>query len=138
MAIEYEHSCRDCELTWVETYNLSDLPPDSCPLCHSKNVYRHVGSSGFTLKGAGWSSDGYYKLGAYDTMVKKGQKVKRYEKKEDMDRELRGEAEEVELKKQKRLHEVSKKTLGHRAGVTEEEAQKKIKKAGDDAVSTPD
>ena len=138
MAIEYEHSCRDCKLTWVETYNLSDLPPDKCPLCHSENVYRHVGSSGFTLKGAGWSSDGYYKLGAYDQMKKQGLKVKRYDNKEDHDRELKGEAEAAEWKKQRKLDRISKKTLGNRAGVTMDEAEKKVKKAGKDALPTTD
>ena len=138
MAIDYEHACRTCELQWIESYNLSDNPPDVCPECGSDDVYRLVGSSGFTLKGSGWSSDGYYHLTAYDRMKKQGLNVKRYEHKEDMERESRGEAEAAEWKRQRRLDRISKKTLGNRAGVTMDEAEKKVKKAGDDAVSTTD
>jgi len=134
MAIDYEHSCRACGLTWVETYNLSDTPPDSCPKCASEDVYRHVGSSGFVLKGSGWASDGYYQFGAYDRIKAKGQEVTRYERKEDLDRVLVGEAVEKEKKNLKRLDEVAKKTLGYKHRVTEAQAEKKLAKAKEEAL----
>jgi SAM-dependent MidA family methyltransferase len=101
-------------------------------------MFRQVGSAGFVLVGSGWGSDGYYHLGAYDRIKNLGQKVTRYDNKEDLDRELKGEAEVVEKAKLKRLNAVSKKTMGDRFKVTEAEAEKKIKKAGEDAVSTSD
>ena len=128
----YEHECRTCRLLWEEVYKITDDPPEVCPECGSSEVYRTIGSTGFILNGSGWARDGYYRYKAYDKWGKG--KIEVFDKKEDHDRVVRGEAEQAELKKLKRLDEVSRKTLGQEAGVTQAEAEKKIKKAGDERV----
>jgi putative FmdB family regulatory protein len=138
MGILYTHECRSCYHIWELYYSIKTDPPSFCPNCNSQDVFRQVGSSGFILTGSGWAQDGYYHLGAYDRIKGLGQEVTRYDSKEDLDREMKGEAEGVEKAKLKRLNAVSKKTMGDRFKVTEAEAEKKIKKAGEDAVSTPD
>jgi putative FmdB family regulatory protein len=137
MGIEYEHECRTCGLVWIEEYGLSDPLPFECPECKSNDIYRCVGSAGFQLKGGGvgWHKDGYYGFKAYDTYLKDGLRVQRFESKEELNRVERGEAEAAELRKLKRLNEVAKRTLGPGAAVTEQEAAKKIKKAGNEAIT---
>lgn len=131
--MRYEHSCRACGLEWAEDYGMNDAPPDECPECGSDDVYRHVTTSGaIVFKGGGWSPEGYNKHTAYDK-YSRGQ-VKVYDRKEDRDREMRGEAEAAELAKQKKLDTASKRAFGGDAGVKQADADAAIKKAGDDSV----
>lgn len=133
MAI-YEHHCRDCDLDWLEQYSVHDDPPDTCPECESNDVYRCVTDSGAVFfKGPGWSPDGYYKHAALDKY--KGTGIKVYDRKEDHDREVAGQAREAELRKLKRLDEAAKRTLGPDAGVTQAEADAKVKAAGEARVN---
>jgi putative FmdB family regulatory protein len=132
----YEHSCRECDLTWAEDYSIHDDPPDTCPECESNDVYRHVTSSGAVIfKGGGWSPQGYSKHTAWEKYGR-GQ-VKLYDRKEDCDREMRGEAELAETRKLKHEDAAAKRILGPDAGVKQHEAEKRIKKAGQDAVEGP-
>jgi hypothetical protein len=117
-------------------YSIHDDPPDACPECESTDVYRHVTTSGAVIfKGGGWSPQGYSKETAYEKYGKK--QIKLYDRKEDLDRDMRGEAEQNELKKLKHEDRAAKKVLGPDAGVTQHEAERRIKKAGQDAVGGP-
>jgi putative FmdB family regulatory protein len=127
----YEHHCRVCELDWEEDYGLSDPVSDTCPECGSQDMYRCVTTSGaIHFKGAGWSEDGYYKNAALDTH--KG-RLKLYDRKEDYNREAKGEAREITKRKLMQQNEVIKRTLGHSSVIKEAEAERKIKKAEDKA-----
>jgi putative FmdB family regulatory protein len=129
----YEHHCNSCDLDWLEEYSFKDDPPETCPECESTDCYRCVTTSGTIIfKGGGWSPEGYNKHSYLDKY--KDQGVKIYDRKEDHDREKKGEAEAAELKKLKHLDEVAKRTLGPDAGVTQAEADKAIKKAGEESV----
>ena len=134
--IIYEHNCRTCGETWHEEHRVEDVEASRrlpCPSCKSTDCYIAVTQSGAVhFKGAGWSPDGYNKHRAYDNYGKKN--IKLYDRKEDLDRDMRGEAEAAELKKLKRLDRVSKRTLGRDAGVTQKEADRKVKAAGEKAV----
>ena len=133
--MRYEHSCRECGLHWAEDYSINDEPPEDCPECESTDVYRHVCSSGVVVfKGGGWSPQGYSKETAYEKHKSDGLHVKLYDRKEDIDRVMTGEAKERELKKLKHLDRASKRSFGPDAGVTQKEADRKIEKAGKDAV----
>lgn len=133
----YEHSCRECDLTWAEHYSIHDDPPTDCPECGSEDVYRHVTTAGCIIfKGGGWSPEGYNKEGYLDKYKDHGVKV--YDRKEDHDREVKGEAEAAELAKQKRLDRASKRAFGPDAGVTQGEAEAAIKKAGQEALDGPE
>jgi len=95
-------------------------------------MYRCVTTSGsIHFKGVGWSFDGYYKDAPLDTH--KG-RLKLYDRKEDFEREARGEAEENTRRKLMRQNESIKRTLGHKATIGEAEADKKIKAAGEKAA----
>lgn len=135
MAITYVHECRDCGNIWELQYSMTDDVPSICPVCLKEDVYRHVTVSGSVqFKGPGWGPTGYSKYTAYETLKSKGQGVTLYENKEEHDRITKGEAKVVEEKRLKKLDRISKKTLGVDAGVTQKEADVKIKKAGKDAV----
>ena len=130
----YEHQCRTCKLEWGEHYGLDDKPPASCPECKSPDVFRCVTTAGAVhFKGAGWSPDGYNKYRAYDAYGKGGVKI--YDRKEDHDREVKGEAEASELAKQKHLDRVSKRAFGPDAGVTQDKADAAIKRAGEERLT---
>ena len=130
--ITYEHECRACGLNWLEEYGIHDDPPDTCPECESADVYRCVTTSGAVhFKGAGWSPEGYSKT---KPLEKYKGRLKLYDRKEDLKREMRGEAEAVELAKLKRQNEAAKRHLGPDAAVTQAEADRKIRKAGDEAT----
>jgi hypothetical protein len=136
----YEHHCRDCDLDWLEEHKVSDVDAfrntgryPSCPECESEDTYIAVTDSGIVVfKGGGWSPEGYGKHGYLDKYKDQGVKV--YDRKEDHDREAKGEAEQAELKKLKHLDRVAKRTMGPDAGVTQSEADAAIKKAGEDRV----
>jgi len=131
--MRYEHHCRTCHLDWEEEYKLSESSQRACPECRSDDTYRAVTSSGaIVFKGAGWSSDGYYKNAALDSH--KG-RLKLYDRKEDYLREAKGEAKEVARRKLMKQNEVIKRTLGYDSQIKEHEADKKIKKATDKAAS---
>jgi len=130
----YRHTCRACGLDWDEEYGMNDDPPTTCPECGSEDIYRNVTTSGAIIfKGGGWSPQGYNKHGYLDKYKDQGVKV--YDRKEDLDREMRGEAEANELRRQKHLDRVSKRAFGADAGVTQAEADKAIKKAGEESVT---
>lgn len=128
----YEHTCRECDLIWEEDYSVHDDPPDECPECGSDDVYRHVTTSGVVVfKGAGWSPTGYSKHTAYEQHKAEGKSVKLYDRKEDIERDMRGEAGERELAKLKKQDAAAKRHLGPDAAVTQVEADRKIQAAKD-------
>lgn len=129
--IDYEHECRACGLAWLETYSLAAFEENAelqCPECTSYDTYRCIGSKGFTLAGGGvgWADQGYYGNSAYDSYKEVGQDVKLYDRKEDIERELKGERAANEHRKLKYRHELEKKIYG-KSTITEESAKKKIK-----------
>ncbi len=131
----YEHHCRECNLYWEEEYSTKDLPPDTCPQCEGLDVYRCVSDAGaIHFKGAGWSPDGYYKNKSYDIHKAQGKDIKLYDRKEDIDRDMRGEAMVREKKRLLKQNEAAKRHLGPDAAVTASEAETKIKAAGEKAV----
>ena len=133
--IDYVHECRDCSHVWELSYGLNDEIPAYCPSCGGMSVFRQVTTSGaIHFKGHGWSPTGYSKFSAYEKLKKQGQQVTRYDTKEDHDREAKGEAEAAELKRLKKLDAAAKRTLGRDAGLSQAEADRKVKKAGEDAV----
>lgn len=139
----YAHTCRTCELDWQEEYSLETFDwfkekglNVSCPECESDDTYRHVTTSGVVqFKGGGWSPEGYNKHGYLDKYKDTGVKV--YDRKEDHDREVQGEAEVAELAKLKHEDRVAKRVFGPDAGVTQAEADTRMKKAGEDRVEGP-
>ena len=134
----YEHVCRTCGNEWQDTHTLEDYAEhreDPCE-CGSTDCYiACTTSAAIHFKGAGWSPDGYNKHRSLDKYKKQGVKV--YDKKEDHDREVRGEAEQAELKTLKAKDRAAKKAFGHDAGVTQKEADAAIKKAGQERVDGP-
>lgn len=137
----YRHECRECSLVWEEEYSLAVFDHYkkhglnfTCPECEGDDTYRHVTDAGAIIfKGPGWSPDGYSKDRGLETY--KGQGIKIYDRKEDHDREVAGQAREAELRRLKRMDEAAKRTLGPDAGVKQDEADRKIKKAGEDRVN---
>lgn len=134
----YEHNCRDCGKEWLEEHSIHEVEKyrqASCPGCESVDTFIAVTTAGAVhFKGAGWSPDGYNKYKAYDSY--KGQGLEVFDRKEDLQRVNRGEAEQRELKKLKHLDRVAKRTLGPDAGVKQYEAERKIKAAGEEAVKS--
>ena len=140
----YQHTCRTCELDWEEEYTvetcsaLMDSGRNlSCPKCAGEDTYRNVTTSGaviFAPGGVGWADNGYYQFGAYDAHKAQGKSVKRYDRKEDLDRDIRGEAEQAELSRLKKVDEAARRNLSPDAGLTQPEAEKKIKAAGQKAI----
>ena len=106
--------------------------PETCPECEGDDVYRCVTDSGAVhFKGGGWSPDGYYRYNTYDVHEKQGKKITLYDRKEDIEREMKGEVAEKEKRKLKRINEAAKRHLGPDAAVTQKEADRKIKEAVD-------
>jgi len=131
----YRHTCRACEIDWDEIYSIHDEPPGECPECGSDDVYRNVTTSGAVhFKGAGWSPDGYYKNGAYDAHKAQGKSVKLYDRKEDIDRDIRGEAELAEKDRLKKVDAAARRHMSPDAGLSQAEADVKIKAAGQKAI----
>jgi putative FmdB family regulatory protein len=130
----YEHHCRACDLDWLEEYSVNDDPPTDCVECGSTDMYRCVTTSGaIQFKGPGWSPDGYSKDRALEKY--KNQGIKIYDRREDHDREVKGQAEAAELRRLKRLDQAAKKAFGPDAGVSQNEAEAKMKKAGQERVA---
>lgn len=133
----YEHHCRACELDWLENHTLDEFEAArtiGCPDCESNDTYICVTTSGaITFKGGGWSPEGYNKHTCYDKYGKDG--VKLYDRKEDVDREMRGEAKQAEARKLKRLDRAAKRAFGPDAGLTQADADKALTKAEKDAVT---
>ena len=131
----YEHTCRHCEIEWEEDYGIDEPVPTFCPECHSEDIYRNVTTSGAVhFKGGGWSPDGYYTNGAYDKHVAEGKSVKLYDRKEDIDRDMRGEAEAAEKQSLKKVDAAARRHMGPDAGISQAEADVKIKAAGQKAI----
>lgn len=139
----YRHTCRDCEVEWDEDYSVAECSRLmdagenlACPDCESTDTYRQVTDAGAVhFKGAGWSPDGYSKTRAYEQHVSEGKSVKLYDRKEDIDRDIRGEAELVEKAKLKRVDALARKHMSPDAGLTQAEADVRIKAAGEKAVN---
>jgi len=137
----YEHHCRDCDVEWLEEYSLATYEfyvgrgrNVTCVGCESHNTYRCVTTSGaIQFKGPGWSPDGYSKDTALEKYKDTGIKI--YDRREDHDREVKGQAEAAELARLKRLDAAGKKFLGSDAGVTQREADAKVTAAGQDRVA---
>jgi predicted nucleic acid-binding Zn ribbon protein len=140
----YRHTCRDCELDWDEDYSLAEFDDYkargvslSCPDCKSVDTYRNVTTSKcviFKGGGVGWCDDGYYNYGAYDKHKAEGKSVKLYDRKEDIDREMRGEAELAEKNRLKKVDAAARRHMSPDAGLTQAEADVKIKAAGQKAI----
>ena len=97
--IQYEFKCRDCGYEWLEEYTAEDCPRGGlqCFDCGGKDTYRCVTTAAAVhFKGPGWSPDGYNKQ---KPLEKWGKRLTLYDRKEDRDRVLRGEAEQNELQK---------------------------------------
>ena len=135
----YEHECRSCEQPWLEDYDLVTfdrlkkldvtLP---CVHCGSNDTYRCVTDSGAVhFKGSGWSPDGYSKDQAYEQLKKEGKDVTIYERKEDIERVMKGEKAEATKARLKREDELAKKYLGADSALTQEKADKRIQAAVD-------
>lgn len=130
--MQYEFQCRECSEEWVEEYKLEKCPRGGlrCPVCDSEDTFRCVTTSGAVIfKGAGWSPDGYYKNMAYDAHKAQGKSVTLYDRKEDILRDMRGEAGVQEKRKLLKQNEAAKRHLGPDSALTQEEADKKIKAA---------
>jgi predicted nucleic acid-binding Zn ribbon protein len=112
--IDYVYACRTCVQEWMESHRLDDPGPAFCPTCESEDIYRCVGSAGFTLVGGGvgWSSEGYYRNGAYDRLQEAGSKVELFDSSAECERVIEGEREEKEHRKLKYRHELEKKIFG--------------------------
>lgn len=57
----YEFKCKDCNNEFeilIMKQNLSKL---KCSRCNSTNIERKISLNSFSLKGNGWSKDGYSK-----------------------------------------------------------------------------
>lgn len=138
----YEHNCRQCNIEWEEEYSLDVFEAYriagknlACPKCKSRNTYRSVTTSGAVhFKGAGWSPDGYYKNQAYDTHKAEGKSVQLYDRKEDIERDLKGEAAVREKGKLKKEDAAARRHLSPDAGLTQDEADKRIQAAVDKVV----
>lgn len=126
--MRYEHHCNGCGIDWAEEYSIKEDPPSTCPECASRDVYRHIGCPAFTLKGAGWASDGYHKNAPLETW--KG-KLKLYDRKDDYVREAVGEEEARMTRQLRAQNEAIKRTLGVDATIGEREAKMKINEAGE-------
>lgn len=61
MAPFYEYRCEDCHAEREEFHSMKAEPEFKCDKCQSlKPLKRQIaGAPGFSLKGAGWSQDGY-------------------------------------------------------------------------------
>lgn len=137
----YEHHCRACDTDWLEEYSLevyefykSEDRDLACVACKSEDTYRCVTTSGsIQFKGPGWSPDGYSKDRSLEKY--KDQGIEIYDRREDHDRVVKGRAEAAELRRLKHLDAAAKKTLGADAGVTQSEADAKVKAAGQERVS---
>ena len=100
--------------------------------CESEDTYRCVTDSGaIHFKGAGWSPDGYYKNQAYDQLQREGKKVTLYDRREDLQRVMKGEKAEAMKKRLKREDELAKRYMGPDAAMSQEKADKRIKAAVD-------
>lgn len=130
----YEHHCRACEKDWREYHTLEDFEAArtiGCPKCESNDTYICVTTSGAVhFKGGGWSPQGYSKDTAYEQWGSDNVTV--YDRKEDCERVMKGEAKEAEHRKLKRLDKAAKRHLGPDAALTQEQADKAITRAGED------
>jgi hypothetical protein len=136
--MRYEHKCRSCDFEWLEEYSLEVYDAMkagnltlSCPKCEGYDTYRCVGRVPVHFLGGGWSPQGYYNYEAYDQLKREGKKVTLYDRKEDLERELKGEKKEAVTKRLKRENELAKSIIGPDAAITEREADRRIKKEVD-------
>ena len=130
MAVLYDCVCRECGFEHEIELSVEGRAP-VCPGCGSWDTYRACTTRGAVLfLGGGWSPQGYNK----HTYLDKHKDVEVFDKKEDHDRVARGEAEAAALVTQKKLDKASRRAFGPDAGVTQNEADAAVKKAGDDRV----
>jgi hypothetical protein len=103
-----------------------------CVHCGGSNTYRCVTTSACVIfNGAGWSPDGYSKDQAYEQLQKEGKNVTIYERKEDLERVMKGEKAVAAKARLKREDELAKKYMGADAAMTQDKADKRIKAAVD-------
>jgi hypothetical protein len=138
----YHHACNTCEHNWLEEYSFEEYDRLKaagenlgCPECDSDDTGRKLPDDPAPIhfKGGGWSPDGYYKNGAYDQHQKEGKAVQLYDRKEDLQRDMVGEAKRAELTKLKRTDTAARRHMGPDAGLTQREADISIEKAGEAA-----
>jgi putative FmdB family regulatory protein len=127
----YEHQCRDCDLEWLEFHRLEDFDAArhiSCPDCEKEDTFICVTTSGaIQFKGGGWSPQGYNKHTAYDQWGKDNLEL--FDRKEDCERVMKGEAKQAEARRLKRLDRAAKRHFGGDAGLTQADADKALAKA---------
>ena len=136
----YAHVCHECGLEWDEEYSLKTFDwlkaqgrsAPECPECKGGLTNRTIPAApAVFFVGPGWSPQGYSKDTAYEQHKKEGKKVEIFEKKEDIERVMKGEAKERMIKRLKREDYLAKKYLGPDTALTEAKAEKRIKAAVD-------
>lgn len=134
----YEHKCRACDIEWLEDYSLEVFDklkaagdPLTCPECESEDCYRCVGQTPVHFKGAGWSPQGYSKDQSYEQLEREGKKVTLYDRREDLQRVMRGEKAEATKARLKREDSLAKKYMGPDSAMSQAQADKRIKAAVD-------
>jgi predicted nucleic acid-binding Zn ribbon protein len=136
----YEHACRSCDKEWLEEYTLEQydwLKKNSinlsCPACESEDTFRCINHVPVHFKGGGvgWADNGYYQYHAYDSHVAQGKKVEIYERKEDIERVMKGERREAMKARLKREDELAKRHFGPDAAMTDAQAKKRIDAAAE-------
>ncbi len=70
----YEYRCNGCSDEFEMNRKISDPPLTACPKCGEDKVEKLISRSSFSLKGAGWYSDGYSKGGSAPSCASAGGK----------------------------------------------------------------
>ena len=60
----YEFACTKCKIVYEKIQRYSDQKP-ACKKC-GEETKRLISKTSFMLKGRGWGSDGYEKIGTWD------------------------------------------------------------------------
>lgn len=55
----YEYICSNCGYEFEVEQRISDKPVKKCPTCGRLKAKRQISKCNFSLKGTGWSDDGY-------------------------------------------------------------------------------
>lgn len=54
----YEYECAHCHFRAEISQGMND-PDPQCPVCYRDPMDKKISKTSFTLKGSGWSKDGY-------------------------------------------------------------------------------
>jgi predicted nucleic acid-binding Zn ribbon protein len=134
----YEHACKECDYAWIEEYSLELFAwmkkhryTLQCPSCTSSDTFRCINRVATHFKGGGWSKDGYYKYEAYDQLQREGKKVDRFERKEDLERVMKGERAEAAKARLLKEDVAAKRAFGPDVALTDAQAQRRIQKEVD-------